>query len=541
MLKIFLLFCLCSVLCFSSEEMSLEEKVGQLLMVHFHGEEVNEDAKTLIQETKVGAIIYYNWSNGLNSPEQVRALSLGLQKLTEANQIPIPLLIAADQEGGVVTRLNNGFTPFPGNKALGMSGNSTLAESAAFAIGQELRAVGINMNLAPVVDVNCNPRNPVIGVRSFGEGPEIVIDYGEKAISGYRQAQMISTLKHFPGYGDVALDPHEDLPIIRKSLKELERVELLPFAKLAGSADAIMTAHLLVPAFDEETCSTLSEKTLSYLRNTIGFQGVIVADSLVMDGVLKKCETVDEASIQALNAGCDLLILGGKLLSGEHVGFELTTPDVQRIARSIIDAVKSGRVSEERLNQAVERILKLKKRYLNSKPSTCEINSAEHRAIGGKIAALALQTIERRPIAPLSEKKVLVLAPQIIRENIEKTSLLSIGKSTDTYFLSSLNPSSQEADQVKQKAELADVILICSYNAWKNPAQEALIHALSVMDKPLVLLSLRDPLDASLFPKADLIFSTFSPTTPSIQAVCDRLSTIRRVVLKSGTQGKRKK
>jgi len=520
MLKPFALF-MCSFFCFGSEDMSIEEKVGQLLMVHFHGEEANEDAKILVQETKVGAIIYYNWSNGLNSPEQVRALSGGLQKLAEANRVPFPLLIAADQEGGVVARLNHGFTNFPGNKALAMTGDPDLAEASARAMGRELQAVGINMNLAPVVDVNSNPRNPVIGVRSFGERPETIIAYGRKAISGYGQAQIISTLKHFPGYGDVAVDPHEDLPTIRKSMDELERVELLPFAELAASADAIMTAHILVPAFDSENCSTLSEKTLNYLRETIGFQGVIVADSLVMDGVLKKCKTVDESAIQALNAGCDLLILGGKLLSGEHVGFELTTSDVQRIARSLVDAVKSGRVSEERLNQAVARILKLKNQYLGAQSQEWEILSPEHQAISQKIAALSLEKIENKPIPSLFDQKVLVVAPQLVRENIENTSLLC--PSTTFSFLNSLNPSIAEADQVKRQAEMADVIIVCSYNAWKNPNQEILIHSLLSMDKPNILLNLRDPLDASLFPETDLIFNTFSPTVPSIQAVWEAL------------------
>jgi len=257
------------------QEMSLEEKVGQLLMVHFNGETANEDARVLIQESKVGGIIYYNWSNGLSSPLQVMTLSAELQKLAKKNRFEIPLLIAADQEGGVVARLQKGFTCFPGNRALGETKDCSYAKAAFFAMGQELQAVGINMNLAPVVDVNSNPKNPVIGVRSFGDDPELVSAFGKQALEGLKQAGVISTLKHFPGYGDVAVDPHEDLPIIRKSKEELEKIELVPFTKLASFADAIMTAHILVPAFDADHCSTLSEKTLSYLRDTIGFKGVI--------------------------------------------------------------------------------------------------------------------------------------------------------------------------------------------------------------------------------------------------------------------------
>ena len=210
------------------ERMTLEEKVGQLFVAHFRGEVANEDAKNLIQDVKVGGIIYYNWSNGLTSPEQARELSAGLQALSQQNRIPIPLLISADQEGGVVIRLNNGFTIFPGNKALGMTGNPKLAEEAALATGKELRAVGINMNLAPVVDVNSEPRNPVIGIRAFSDSPETVLAFGKMALSGYNQAHTIATLKHFPGHGDVLVDSHENLPVNQKSIKELEHTELLP-------------------------------------------------------------------------------------------------------------------------------------------------------------------------------------------------------------------------------------------------------------------------------------------------------------------------
>lgn len=513
--------------------MSLEEKVGQLLMVHFNGDHANDDAKKLIQKIKVGGIIYYRWANGLFCPEQIQALSIGLQKLAEANQNPIPLLIAVDQEGGVVAHLNNGFTEFPGNRALGETADPDLAEDVALAIGKELQAVGINMNLVPVVDVNNNPRNPVIGLRSFGEQAETVVAFGEKTLKGYRKAQIISTLKHFPGCGDITVDPHEDLPIVNKSKEELEQVELYSFANLAPLADAIMTAHILVPALDPENCSTLSEKTLDYLRTIIGFQGVIVADSLVMEGVVKKCLTVDEAAIQALKAGCDILILGGKLFASQHVGFELTVVDIQRIHNSIVNAVQTGRISESRLNQAVERILELKNRYLISKIDEIQsidlaetINTPAHRIIAQKIASLALKTIKNGShlITLLNEKNISVFAPQLLRPSMDQTTLLQMGKSTDSYFFNTLSPSEEDIETAKQHAQEADVLFICSYNAWKNPSQIMLIQSLLDIGKPAVLLVMRDPLDAALFPTANLIFNTFSPTLPSFKAVCDQLN-----------------
>lgn len=345
------------------KDLTLEEKIGQLLMIHCRGEIADEEAKVAIQELHVGSIIYYNWANGLHSPEQVKQLSASLQALSS-----IPLIIAVDQEGGTVARLTQGFTVFPGNKALGMTGKPELAKESAYVMGKELLAVGVNMNLAPVVDVNVNPNNPVIGVRSFGEVPEDIVSFGGKALEGYHEAGVMSCLKHYPGHGDVEIDSHKDLPVLHKTMEELKRVELLPFAALAKEADTIMTAHILIPALDPEHCSTLSKKTLDYLREQIGFQGVILSDSLVMEGVLKRCGgSVDEVVVQAFNAGCDILILGGRQLIGSN-RVELTMADIRRIHKTLVLAVKSGRVSEEALDRSVNRILKLKEKYIDIKP-----------------------------------------------------------------------------------------------------------------------------------------------------------------------------
>jgi beta-N-acetylhexosaminidase len=334
--------------------MSLDEKVGQLLMAHFHGEAANEEARVLVEEVGVGGIIYYNWANGLTSMEQVKGLSQGLQKMAK-----VPLLIAADQEGGRVERLR--FKKFPANREVGESGRQETAEEVGFEIGTQLMAAGINMNLAPVVDVDTNPKNPVIGNRSFSRDPERVAAFGKSALRGYEKAGVIATLKHFPGHGDVTVDSHAGLPKVEKGMQELEAVELLPFARLAKEAKAIITAHILVPAMDEKNCATLSKKILGYLREELGFEGVIVSDSLVMDGVLDQCGSVEIAAVRALEAGCDLLILGGKLLNGSHAGFEMTVQDVKKVKQAIVKAVEEGRLSEERVDEAVKRILFLKR------------------------------------------------------------------------------------------------------------------------------------------------------------------------------------
>jgi len=501
---------------YSAKEMSLEEKVGQILVVQFHGEEANEDAKALVQEMHVGGFIYYTWSNGLTSPAQVKALSAGLQKLTKGPR----LFITTDQEGGIVTRLTQGFTVLPGNKALGMTRKPELAKESAIAIGEELQAVGINMNLSPVVDVNSNPRNPVIGIRSFGDSAAMVIAFGKKALEGYREAGTIACLKHFPGHGHVEVDSHLALPIVHKSKEELMRVELKPFAKLASQADMIMTAHLLMPALDPDNCSTLSKKTVDFLRKDLGFQGVIITDSLAMEGVLKKCGSVDEAAVQALNAGCDILMLGGRQLIGDSK-FELTVSDIRRIHQRLVDAVKSGQISEERLDQAVEKVLELKNKYLvNPSRTGNAVKMAEHEALSKKIAALSVQ-IKKNQQMSFVGKKVVVIAPQLLKESVQQTSLAKMGQ---TLFFQGLNPTEAAVAAVIESANTADVIVFCSYNSWKNEAQAKLIQIFLESGKPVVLFAVRDPQDAALFPKAAAILTTFSPTVPSIQAACDRLS-----------------
>lgn len=334
---------------------SLEEKVGQLMIVHFNGTETNEEARQLIQEAHVGGFILFNWANGLTSPEQVRNLTTGLQKLTKT-----PLWICIDQEGGPVKRLQEGFEGFPGNREMVEKYKPEEIDQVATKSAQQLRSLGINMNLAPVVDVS--NKISYIAPRTFGDDPDIVVQFAEPIIKAYRKEKVLAVPKHFPGYGTVTIDPHTDLPINHKTIVELFRSDLRPFSRL--HPDAIMTAHILLPAVDPKSCATLSKPILQdLLRKDVGFHGLVLSDSLVMEALLKNCETIEEAAIQAVNAGCDLLILGGKQILDSQKGFELTVSDNLRIHQALLNAVKTGRISNERLEEAVQRSLLLKKRY----------------------------------------------------------------------------------------------------------------------------------------------------------------------------------
>jgi len=361
-MKFRLLFFLCLpslVFSFALDDLSLEEKVGQMLIVHFHGYEANEDAKQLIQEAKVGGFIYYNWSNGLDSKEQVKQLSQSLQVLSKK----WPLFLTVDQEGGRVQRLRNGFIKIPSALEIATTLSPSKAEELAYSVGLELKEAGININLAPVVDVNVNPANPVIGNRSFGNNPETVITYGGAMMKGYKRAGIISTLKHFPGHGDVTIDSHFGLPIVNKSRKDLDQVELKPFQELSQEAEAVVTAHILFPTLDAGQPATSSSKILkTLLRKELGFQGVVLSDSLVMKGILDRYASVEEAAIASILAGCDIIVLGGAQLTQGVKEFELQPKDIFRIHRAIVNAVQKGIIPEDSIDEAVERILTLKEK-----------------------------------------------------------------------------------------------------------------------------------------------------------------------------------
>jgi len=498
----------------SLQEMTLEEKVGQLFVVSFKGRECNEDAIALVQRIGVGGVIYYTWANDLSSSRQIFTLSADLQKRTK-----IPLLILTDQEGGIVTRLQGEeFTLFPGNKALAMTGDPFFAKESSWVIGKELKSVGINGNLAPVVDVNSNLRNPIIGIRSFGEEVSTVIDFAKAALEGYQKAEVISCIKHFPGHGDVEVDSHAALPILMKSKKELDKVELAPFAAVAQKADMVMTAHLMVPSIDPKYCATTSKPILDILRNEIGFKGVIITDSLTMEGVLHNSGSLEQAAVDALHAGCDILLFGGKKLIG-NVDQEITIAEITSVYQRIINAVQSGEISTQRLDEAVERILTLKNKY-PLQPLSYLPESPCHE-LAYKIASLALEVSEKNAI--IDSSHIAIIAPSLAQKTLENFTSKLEPKQVITFFFTALTPTVEEQQKAYEIAKSVDQILFFSYNAWKNKSQEELLRSIASFSKPITHVILRDSLDETLLDSSSSVIKTFGPTRPSLEAVCDRI------------------
>ncbi|MBE3582766.1 MAG: hypothetical protein IMX01_01480 [Limnochordaceae bacterium] len=376
---------------------NLEQKLGQLFMVGFPGREPDAGIQEWLTRCHLGSVALF--AHNLGTPAEVLALTNRLQQTAADAGAPVPLFLAADQEGGIVTRLSDhhGFTAFPGNMALGAIDDPQLAYQVARVMADEMRAVGINFNLAPVLDVNNNPRNPVIGVRSYGEDPVLVARLGVAQIRGFQQplvagktgafgpagedgaepackpsaeegtpprrkaalgpkpapryVGVVATAKHFPGHGDTAVDSHQARPVIPHARPRLDAVELLPFrAAIAADVAAIMTAHVSVPALepDPHLPATLSSRVITgLLRQELGFEGLVVTDSLGMRGVSAEWSFA-EAAIRALEAGCDLLC------ASSHTYFGTSVYD------AVLAAVRSGRLAEERIEASVRRVLRTK-------------------------------------------------------------------------------------------------------------------------------------------------------------------------------------
>lgn len=343
-------------------DLTLDEKIGQLLTVHFSGKQANKDAQLLMEKAHVGGFIYYEWSNSLESFAQVRTLSQSL-KAANAKYSSIPLFLATDQEGGRVSRLKKDFPQFPSNRILGQIGIPELVYETAKAQAKELKAAGLNVNYAPVVDVDNNPRNPIIGDRSYGADPQSVTLYAREALRGYKDVGIMSVIKHFPGHGDVEIDTHHATPLVNKSLEELYKMELLPFYNLKGEAEAMMTAHIFFPSIDPNKPASVSEQILQkLLRESWDYEGLVISDSLIMKGLIRSEGSIEAAALSALQAGSDILCLGGKLLN-ESSQEELTPQEVLRIHTFLVRAVKSGQLSEKAVDKSVERILKAKDKY----------------------------------------------------------------------------------------------------------------------------------------------------------------------------------
>ena len=315
----------------------------------FEGTSLNSQTEKLISEQGIGGLILFE--RNFENPKQLKTLIENLQSLTAPNSPP--LFISVDQEGGRVTRLKKNFTQFPPMSCLGKAGSDDLAYRFGIAMGKEMRAVGINMDYAPVLDVHSNPENPIIGKRAISSDPDVVARLGCKIIQGFQDAGTVPVGKHFPGHGDTSQDSHLILPRVERNKESLEQIELVPFSKaFQKGLDVIMTAHVVYEAIDPDNPATLSAAVIATaIRQQIGFQGLLMSDDISM-GALQSA--MPQRTAGAVRAGCDVVLHCNGLMD-EMLAVAANVPALDGIALTRANAALSARKTPDNLDEAAMR------------------------------------------------------------------------------------------------------------------------------------------------------------------------------------------
>lgn len=530
--------------------LTLEEKVGQLIMGGFPGPEVGPGLERLIRDYHFGGVIIF--ARNVASPGQLAKLTANLQETAQARR-GIPLFVAIDQEGGIVARLVEGAAVPPGNMGLGATGKEDLVYRAAAITARQLRAVGVNVNFAPVLDVNNNPANPVIGVRSFGESPEEVSRLGVAAVRGYQENGILATGKHFPGHGDTALDSHLALPTIPHPRDRLEAVELAPFrAAIAAGLEAIMTAHVTFPAIDPTPGrpATLSYRVLTeLLREEMGFGGIIFTDCMEMKAIADNFGT-EEAAVLAIQAGADIVLVSHS--------YDRQVASYQ----ALLAAVRTGKIGEERIDQSVERILRLKSRYLfwgqdwqinadSPRPSQGLIKPdhpgtgwASSGAASGAEAVATSEELEfvqqlydqsitlvknEGHLLPIpKDGHLLLVSPQQLGLTmVEDRTGSSLKKSLEkrgptvreVLIPGDITPERPEWERALTLAPQAAAVIFASQNGHLHHGQMRLARAILALNRKFVLVALRNPYDLMELPEAPAFLATYGYRQEAMESV----------------------
>lgn len=513
-------------------EMTLEEKVGQMFVPYMYGASIDQrDARNvgaagvetigeMIDEFHPGGIIYFGWSNNLNSPGQIAQLSNDIQARATADGGP-PMTVSIDQEEGVVVRLPQPSTQLPGAMALGATRSTDHARNAALITARELSAVGVNQNYSPIADVNSNASNPVIGVRAFGGDTGLVSSLVDAQVTGFQDDGGISaSVKHFPGHGDTAVDSHYGVPIIEKSLEEFRAEDLPPFeAAIEAGVDSIMTAHIVVPALDPSgRPATLSHPILTgLLREELGFDGVIVTDALTMQGVREEFGD-DRVPVEAILAGADQMLM---------------PPNLRVAYDGVIAAVESGEITEDRIDASVRRILEQKaKRGVLDDPMVdlgavdAAMNVPEHRAKSAEIADDSVTLLKNSDdVLPLAEGAKVFLTGWGGSARLQTMSQELAVHGVDVTVHPAQEPNASAIAAAVAASEGHDAVVVLTQSAVFTPsaAQRALVRSLAEGDVPVVQIAVRNPYDVTSTAPTEGALAVYSYADVSLQAAARTL------------------
>ncbi|GGW91722.1 glycoside hydrolase family 3 protein [Streptomyces noursei] len=519
--------------------MTPEEKAGQLFVMRVYGHSATDpdpadaeanrkelgvsNAAELIAAYHVGGIIYFGWAHNTRDPYQVAELSNGIQEAAADLRVPVPVLISTDQEHGIVARIGAPATLLPGAMALGAGGSVEDARTAGRISGQELLAMGVRQDYAPDADVNVNPANPVIGVRSFGADPQAVARMVTAQVHGYQGAGVAACAKHFPGHGDTDTDSHVGLPYIHHSAQEWERLDAPPFkAAIAAGIDSVMTAHIVVPALDPSgDPATLSRPIVTgILRERLGYDGVVVTDSLGMEGVRVKYGD-HRVPVLALKAGVDQL---------------LNPPDLSVAHGAVVRALRDGELDEREIDAKLLRILLLKERrglfadpYTSRQQVDRVVGVRAHRTAADRIADRTTTLLRNDDgLLPLSRRRTGrllvvgvdpdapsgtggpptgVLAEELTRLGFEATAL-STG----------MAPSRAVIARARRALAGRDAVVVATYDVTASSAQRTLVAELLATGKPVVQLAVRNPYDIALLDEVPAALASYSWTDVELRA-----------------------
>ncbi|MFI9646023.1 glycoside hydrolase family 3 protein [Streptomyces sp. NPDC052040] len=519
--------------------MTLEEKVGQLFVMRVYGHSATapdqadidanlaeigvRTAAELIARYRVGGIIYFTWAHNTRTPHQIADLSNGIQRASLAQPRGLPVLIATDQEHGTVTRVGRPATLFPGAMAVGAGGSRADARTLGRISGAELRALGIRQAYAPDADVNVNPANPVIGVRSFGADPGAVAGLVAAEVRGCQESGVAATAKHFPGHGDTAVDSHYGFPVITHSRELWEKLDAVPFrAAVRAGIDAIMTAHIMVPALDASgDPATLSHPILTgILRGELGYDGVVVTDSLGMAGVRQKYGDA-RVPVLALKAGADQL---------------LNPPSLDLAWNAVRAAVHTGELTEARLDESLLRILRLKAKlglldrpFVTGAEVDRTVGTPGHLRTADRIADRTTTLLANRagllPLSRRTHRRLLVVGADPASPSgtdgppttVLAAALSALGF-TATALPTGTAPAPAVIDRAVAAAGDADAVVVGTYNVDAGSPQRTLVTRLAATGTPVVALALRNPYDVAHLPEATACLASYSWTDVELHA-----------------------
>ncbi len=524
--------------------MTPEQKLTQMMIVGLRSDasnsrtaaELDDNYRVFLQKYDFGGIILFG--GNIQDIEQTVKLIRDCQTAAMQSENGVPMFICTDQEGGAVSRVGFG-TIGPGNMALAAAGDTALTEECADILGQEIASLGFNMDFAPVSDVNSNPNNPVIGVRSFSDDPQLVSEHIKAFIRGLRKNDISAALKHFPGHGNVSEDSHTGLPCSDMTLAELKECDLVPFAAgIEENAEMIMTAHIQYPSIETGTYTSVQDgkeislpATLSaavirdLLREDMGYEGIVITDAMGMDAIAKHFDPVD-AGVLAINADVDILLEPVDLYKDDEID---TFPVFEAYLQGMAERIGSGEISEEELDNSVYRILKLKMEsgILDNTPAASEeemiaaaqqtVGTAEHHHREWELTQQGLTLLKNEGnVLPAdgNNEKTLILYPSEYRRPAADYALQRLAKENllDPALVSLLCYNGITADdpQLQNELQYADKVLILSQAAFRNEEIAEIIDQLHEESRQCALISLNLPYDAACYEEADAVLCAFN-------------------------------